>query len=226
MPPRTAGDYGFQPRVHGLCKDGRGRGGDILPANHKVCQGFEEWHLKAGRPCYCTECDHPKTWGEFNRKRGKVKFRIRQAELDEHDRIVKIGATSPYTKGVSNPMFLDEKSYEKGWVAVAEARIPESSKSTLLGFVVVRNLVRKPYTSLYYVGVHPAARSKGIGEKLVQWAYEQSPHDRVRLIVEQENERAHSFYENMGFRYIGEGSNKAGEPYRIYVLDDGTWQEE
>lgn len=152
-----------------------------------------------------------------------MKLRVRRAELEDHDKILAIGKMSPYTKGVSNPMFLDPASYDKGWVAVAE--VVKNNRAVIVGFVVVRNLVRKPYTSLYYVGVHEEARSRGIGERLVEWAYEQSPHQRVRLICEKENERAHEFYERVGYRCVGEGANKAGEPYYIYVKDDGSWEE-
>lgn len=54
------------PYVHGLCKQGIAQDARTkLPAHHSVCQNFEEWNVRAGIPCACTECNHPQTLEEL-----------------------------------------------------------------------------------------------------------------------------------------------------------------
>lgn len=137
-------------------------------------------------------------------------MKIRKAKLSDKPGIIEVAKQSKYTKGVSNPMFMPDTAFPKGEVAVA------IHKDKVIGFTAIHNLVRKPYTSLYYVGVDEKYRSKKVGEQLVKWVMDQSPHSYIRLICEVENERAHKFYERLGFSFTGEGSNKAGEPYYIY----------
>lgn len=40
----------FGWHVHGMCRSG----------HHAVCQGYEEWNLKAMHVCMCLQCNHPK----------------------------------------------------------------------------------------------------------------------------------------------------------------------
>jgi hypothetical protein len=55
-----------RPYVHGLCKQGVSQDAVTkLPAHHSVCQMYEEWNVRAGIPCACTECNHPQTLEEL-----------------------------------------------------------------------------------------------------------------------------------------------------------------
>jgi ribosomal protein S18 acetylase RimI-like enzyme len=136
---------------------------------------------------------------------------VRTATLADRPEIIRISKQSKYTKGVSNPMFMDDKSFEKGEVGVAF-----TPKLGIVGFTAVHHLVRRPYTSLYYIGVDERFRSRRIGEHIVDWVLVQSPHSRIRLICEVSNPRAHAFYERLGFTRVGRGANKSGEPYYIF----------
>lgn len=138
-------------------------------------------------------------------------MKVRAATLADRDEIIRISKQSKFTKGVSNPMFMDTKSFEKGEVGVAV-----SATRGIVGFTAVHHLVRKPYTSLYYIGVDDRFRSRAVGERIVQWVIDSSPHGRIRLICELENPRAHAFYDRLGFSRVGQGANKAGQPYLIF----------
>jgi ribosomal protein S18 acetylase RimI-like enzyme len=141
-----------------------------------------------------------------------VKAHIRRADREDWPAIVDIAKTSPYTKGVTNPRVVAADTIERGEMAVCEV------DDEVVGFVAVRHLVRKPYTSLHYVGVHPEWRSKGIGERLVAWAQRNSPHGTVRLLCEIENKPAHKFYKRLGFERVERGANASGQPYYVYMI--------
>lgn len=139
-------------------------------------------------------------------------MRVRFATLEDKPEIIRISKQSKHTRGVSNPMFMPDKAFEVGEVGVAE------HKGRIVGFVAVHHLVRKPYTSLHYVGVDESARGKGAGERIVRWVMRQSPHDHIRLICDKTNHEAHKFYKKLGFRQTGEGANKAGEEYYVWEV--------
>jgi ribosomal-protein-alanine N-acetyltransferase len=137
---------------------------------------------------------------------------IRRATREDWPAVTAIAKTSPYTKGVTNPRVVAADTIERGELAVCVA------DGEVVGFVAVRHLVRKPYTSLHYVGVHPEWRSRGVGERLVRWAWKHSPHKTVRLLCEVANKPAHKFYKRMGFKEVRRGANSAGEPYIEYFI--------
>ncbi len=145
-------------------------------------------------------------------------MKIRKAKWRDRESIFSIGKQSHHTSGVSNPMFFGKHTIQRGEAAVAE------HDGEIYGFVVVRHLVRKPFTSLYYVGVGSAARSRGLGELLVRWALRTSPHGRIRLICDIDNEKAHTFYERLGFQWTDTGMNKSGERYFVFMLEKDDWK--
>lgn len=129
------------------------------------------------------------------------------ATQEDHEGILRVAKMSKYTKGVSNPMFLSPKSYERGWVGVVR------KAGAVVGFVVVRHLVRGDYTSLYYIGTDPEYQGKGVGSALVRWVFEHSPHGVIQLICEKSNPDSVSWYRTHGFTLDGDGENKSGDPY-------------
>lgn len=124
------------------------------------------------------------------------------AKLDKH------------TKGANSPMNINPTSIEKGWVILAE------SGGQAVGFMVVRHCTRNPWTSLYYIGVHPDYRGKGYGEELVWWLINDSPHRRIRLVCEVENEASNLFYKAMGFELQGQSTTKGGNVNNVWILED------
>lgn len=140
-------------------------------------------------------------------------MKVRKATLEDKPEIIRISKMSKFTKGVSNPFVVSTDIYDRGEMGVAE-----SSRHGIVGFVAVRHLVRKPWTSLHYVGVDERMRSKGVGESLVKWALKTSPHGRIRLISEKANPRSHAFYLRLGFEQTGEGANRSGEPYYVFEV--------
>lgn len=142
--------------------------------------------------------------------------KVHTATLDDKDGIIRVAKMNKYTKGVSNPMFMNDASFDKGWVGVVRTK-----SGTVCGFTVVRHLVRYPYTSLYYVGVAPGHQGHGVGLSLVRWVMKHSPHGCIRLICEQENTDSVDWYKRHGFRVIEEGANKANEPYWRFEVNEG-----
>lgn len=83
----------------------------------------------------------------------------------------------------------------------------------LVGFMVSKHLMRKPWSSLYEVGVLPGWRRHGVGAALVDWLLAESPHHRIRLVCSPDNMGALAFYTRLGFHVVGhERTNRAGEP--------------
>jgi ribosomal protein S18 acetylase RimI-like enzyme len=71
------------------------------------------------------------------------------------------------------------------------------------------------------VNVHPDHQGKGIGKKLIKAFCEKAAslgYGRVGLIVDQVNPAAKRFYENLGFRIVGE-KDFMGHQYHHMVLD-------
>lgn len=139
-----------------------------------------------------------------------MRVKIRAATEADVPEIVRISKQSPYTKGVTNPRVVSPDTIARGEMGVA------ATKQGLIAFVAVRHLVRKPWTTLHYIGVDERYRSQGIGERLVRWVMRNSPHGRIRLISEMSNPRSHGFYQRLGFELTGEGANRSGEPYYIF----------
>lgn len=139
---------------------------------------------------------------------------VRCATIDDWPAIERVAKLSKYTREATGPHYLSQAALDKGWVGVIGEPVH--------GFVIVRHLVRKPYTSLYYVGVDPAHQGEGSGKALVQWALDTSPHGCVRLVCDKENHAALSWYYRHGFMRDGDGADKSGRhPFWRLV----TWRE-
>ena len=95
-----------------------------------------------------------------------------------------IAKLSKFTKGLSGVIGLEDY-YQKEWIGVDQ---------NINGFVCLRHLVRKPYTSIYYLGVRPEGMGQGIGRALIEWAKATSQHREIVLLSEKENRKALNFY--------------------------------
>lgn len=137
---------------------------------------------------------------------------LENATVEDHNQIVAIAKTSPYTKDFSNRvMFSSDAAYEKGWIKIA------IQEAQIVGFTCVRHKVRDPETMLYFITVLPDWRSQGIGELLLDEVMRTGPHQLMALNVMKENERAVQFYQRLGFEVTGEAMN--GEAHRM----ERTW---
>lgn len=122
--------------------------------------------------------------------------RVRIAAVEELSAILRVAKTSPYTSKLSEVRFLREY-FARQEMAAAVVR------GTIVGFVLIRNLTRSPYTSLYYLGVDPDCRRGGVGKLLLQWVEEQSPWQQIRLGVDDTNMAAREFWLSQGFEATG-----------------------
>jgi ribosomal protein S18 acetylase RimI-like enzyme len=105
--------------------------------------------------------------------------------------------------------------YENRSVLLGYVRNPRSI--TAVGFLYGRHLVRRPYSSLYYMGVDPEARSHGVGRAMVSLFLSHSPHGCIQLVCDEPNP-ANEFYARVGFQRIGEGASKKGVPFIRWEL--------
>jgi ribosomal protein S18 acetylase RimI-like enzyme len=144
--------------------------------------------------------------------------RVQAATMDDHADIIAVARMSKYTSGAANPHYLSEAAYGKGWVGIVRTK-----SGRLVGFTVVRHLIRDTYTSLYYIGTDPTYQGKGVGSSLVKWVLARSPHGRIRLICEHTNEQATEWYLRHGFTHTEDGANKAGVPYRVLEVRTGEF---
>lgn len=84
----------------------------------------------------------------------------------------------------------------------SEAVLGAFARESLVGFCCCKHLVRKPHSSIYYMGVHPEFRQLGAGKALVQSALRASPWHRLELVCEEDNTEGMAFYKALGFRCI------------------------
>lgn len=139
-------------------------------------------------------------------------MRVVKASWEDHKEICALARLSPFSKGFVDVRFVQEY-YQKGWILVTRTR------GAVSGFICVRHLVRKAYSSVYYMGV--ATKRSGVGSVLLSEVGEQSPWRCVKLISEKANVEGLAFYKALGFYVEGEGANKQGEPFWRLTLDLG-----
>ncbi len=125
---------------------------------------------------------------------------IGAASSAEHDKLLAIAKTSPYTKDFSNRvMFSSDAAYAKGWIRAAYLN------GEPIGFYCVRHKSRDDKeTALYFITVAPSYRDLNVGAILMEDLKAQSPRRHIRLNVAKDN-RAKSFYDSHGFVVTGEG---------------------
>lgn len=121
---------------------------------------------------------------------------VRPAAQEDHQRLLRIARTSPFTRDFGSIMFSSPAAYRKGWIQVAE------QGPGIVGFTCVRHKVRQPKTVLYFIAVEPAVRGHRVGERLMRALEEHTPHRVIHLNVAHKNTEARRFYERLGYRVV------------------------
>lgn len=122
---------------------------------------------------------------------------IRRADFhDDHHALLELANKDPFTKGATNPIYLGYNNYRAGKIYVAE----DEETEQLLGFICFNHGTRVNYSSIYYMGVDPAARRRGVGRALLRHVLASSPHGQIVLLVMATNKGAQRFYHDHGFR--------------------------
>jgi ribosomal protein S18 acetylase RimI-like enzyme len=100
-----------------------------------------------------------------------------------------------------------ETYYDRGWVYAAQL----DDDGPIVGFCVCRHNVRNEWSTIYEIGTVPEARGRGVARSLVVVAGSQSPHRRLRLVVDATNVDALRFYASMAFKLLGSRHNRRGD---------------
>ena len=123
----------------------------------------------------------------------RVKQRmVSLAAWEDHKQILKLSKQSPYTKTLADVRYIQEY-YTNGWMFKA---VKEES---IVGFACIRHCLRNPYTTIYYLGVEESCRGAGLGWRLVKAVEEASPHNELRLGIEETNQEGRLFWLALGF---------------------------
>lgn len=133
-------------------------------------------------------------------------MKVIPATWEQHKEIAALCKLSPYSKGFLDMYYIQEY-YQKRDVLITLQR------SKITGFIAVRHCKLRPYTSVYYMGV--TVKRTGIGRALIEKVQSLSPWKILRLISEKANNEGLKFYKSLGFKVLGESTNKQGEPYWI-----------
>lgn len=138
-----------------------------------------------------------------------VKFRpALGSERAEVEAVVK--ACGKYVRTYSGIMSLD-RLWANGSVHVGLDH--DQPGSPIVAFAVAPHLVRKPWTSVYEIGVHPDHQRRGIGAEFIRYLLRASPHRQLRLVCDVTNTGGLAFYESLGFVKLAKDprTNRTGE---------------
>lgn len=133
---------------------------------------------------------------------------ISLATWEDHKPILKLSKQSPYTKTLGDVRYIQEY-YAKGWMLKAEQR------GEIVAFACIRHCLRNPYTTIYYLGVTESCRGKGVGRRLEMEIENNSPHEEIRLGIEEDNKQGQAFWIALGFVASG-GITTAKSGKRIH----------
>ena len=135
------------------------------------------------------------------------------AQWKDDKQIQVIAKQSKFTRDFCSILFVRQNIrqwYKEGVVAKAVNR-----KGEILGFICAKHLIRKPHTTVYYMGVEASQHGKGVGRALINWALRTSPWGKIQLVCEEGNEAGSKFYDRLGFKVVDRGTvGKAERPYR------------
>jgi ribosomal protein S18 acetylase RimI-like enzyme len=119
-----------------------------------------------------------------------------------------VKACGKFVRTYSGIRNLDEL-YRKGFVTVAV--VDEVIDEKIVGFAVAPHLIKKPWTSIYEIGVHPDYQRQGIGRAFIVHLANESPYRRLRLVCDARNVNGLHFYTDLGFAAVGKRQNRSGE---------------
>jgi ribosomal protein S18 acetylase RimI-like enzyme len=131
---------------------------------------------------------------------------IQTATLQDHAAIMRVAKQTPWTKDFGNQLrYSSPQNYERGWILVAKVPNLEATPGVykVIGFACFRPKVRQPETTLYFVGVDPAARRRGIGWALIEHMMAQVVPPKLVLKCGKNNPDAKKFYDKHQFRTVG-----------------------
>lgn len=100
-----------------------------------------------------------------------------------------------------------DQLYARGHVYIAH----DWNAGRIAGFAVCPHLIRKNWSSVYEIGVHPDYQRAGIGRDMITYLLGVSPHRRLRLVCDERNDGGLAFYQAVGFRELGRRQNRSGE---------------
>lgn len=104
------------------------------------------------------------------------------------------------------PLILNE------YLKAVDLRCVRNSNNNIIGFLGVAE------QNIEMLFIHPDARGKGIGKILTQYAIRTLHSSKVD--VNEDNEQAIGFYQNMGFKIIGRSElDGTGKPYPILHME-------
>ncbi|KYG84645.1 GCN5 family acetyltransferase [Roseivirga seohaensis] len=104
------------------------------------------------------------------------------------------------------PLILNE------YLKAVDLRCVRDSNNNIIGFIGVAE------QNIEMLFIHPNARGKGIGKILAQYAIRTLHSSKVD--VNEDNEQAVGFYQNMGFKIIGRSElDGTGKPYPILHME-------
>tara|TARA_A100000171_G_scaffold51216_1_gene64876 strand:- start:1723 stop:2160 length:438 start_codon:yes stop_codon:yes gene_type:complete len=104
------------------------------------------------------------------------------------------------------PLILNE------YLKAVDLRCVRNSNNNIIGFLGVAE------QNIEMLFIHPDARGKGIGKILTQYAIRTLHSSKVD--VNEDNEQAVGFYQNMGFKIIGRSElDGTGKPYPILHME-------
>ena len=104
------------------------------------------------------------------------------------------------------PLILNE------YLKAVDLRCVRDSNKNIIGFLGVAE------QNIEMLFIHPDARGKGIGKVLTQYAIRKLHSSKVD--VNEDNEQAVGFYQNMGFKIIGRSElDGTGKPYPLLHME-------
>lgn len=126
----------------------------------------------------------------------------------DHSPLCTLARKSTFTRDFSAMWFSGREAYEKGWIRVARVAASDPhcplDEDEIAGFTCVRHRKRQPLlTTLYFIGVDPRMRGRGVGKMLLDDMHESSPHSTFELKVSHDNPDALRFYQREGYLVSG-----------------------
>lgn len=113
----------------------------------------------------------------------------------DHKALLKLAKQSPYTVGFADVRFIQEY-YSSGWI------IKATLDEELVGFACIRHCLKRPYTTVYYLGVAEGKRRMGVGDLIMTYIRCVTPHKELRLGVDESNKGGRDFWVRLGFKPI------------------------
>ena len=79
-----------------------------------------------------------------------------------------------------------------------------------LGMILIHHMKRRPYSTVYFVMVHPERRGRGYGTALLDWALQRSPHSALLALCSEQNAAGQRYYARQGWADVTSATTKAG----------------